>query len=106
MSETEVHYSLPVSRYVEIPVTVSVQARNVPPGKSLMIYPSVATVYLRCAFPLTADLSEGVRVYVDYNDFVSSIGGKCMAKTASLPEGVINCSVSPAVFECVVTEDR
>lgn len=104
MSDTEVHYSMPVSRFVEIPVTVSVQARNVPPGKFLMIYPSLATVSLRCVFPLTADLSEGVRVYVDYNDFTESIGGKCIPGI-STPQGVISFSVEPKVFDCVIKED-
>ncbi len=106
MSESEVRYSMSATRFVEMPVTVSVQARNVPPGKSMMIYPSVATVTLRCAFPLTADVTDGVRVYVDYDDFISSLGGKCIGKISSLPQGVINCSISPKVFECVVKEER
>ena len=106
LSETEVHYSMPVTRFVEIPVTVGVQARNVPPGKSLMIYPSVATVSLRCAFPVTSDLSEGVRVYVDYNDFIASLGGRCMGHIPALPQGVINYSVSPRFFECVITDEK
>ena len=97
---------MPVSRFVEIPVTVGVQAKNVPPGRSLLIYPSVATVTLRCAFPLTADLSEGIRVYVDYNDFASSLVGTCIARISSLPQGVLNYSISPRIFECVSTEEK
>lgn len=104
MSETEVRYSLSASRFVEMPVTVSVQARNVPPGKSLMIYPSIATVTLRCMFPLSADITDGVRVYVDYNDFISSLSGRCLGKISSLPQGVINYSIEPKVFECVAKE--
>ena len=104
LSETEVHYSMPATRYVEIPVTVSVQPRNVPPGKSLMVYPSVATVTLRCAFPVASDFSEGVRAFVDYNEFVSSIGGRCLGRISSLPSGVINYSISPKVFECVAKD--
>lgn len=104
MSQTEVHYSMPATRYVEIPVTVSVQPRNVPPGKSLMVYPSVATVTLRCAFPVASDFSEGVRAFVDYNEFVSSIGGRCLGRISSLPSGVINYSISPKVFECVAKD--
>ena len=106
MSSSEVHYTMPVSRFVEIPVTVGVQAKNVPPGRSLLIYPSVATVTLRCAFPLTADLSEGIRVYVDYNDFASSLVGTCIARISSLPQGVLNYSISPRIFECVSTEEK
>lgn len=106
MSETEVRYSMPATRFVEIPVTVGIQARNVPPGKSLMIYPSIATVTLRCSFPVSSDFPEGVRVYVDYNDFISSIGGRCMGRMSGLPQGVINYSISPRFFECVAKDEK
>ncbi len=106
MSQDEVRYTMSAGRFVEIPVTVSVQPRNVPPGKTMMIYPSVATVTLRCIFPIASDLSEGVRVYVDYNDFISSLGGRCLGRMSALPQGVINYSVSPKVFECVVKDEE
>ena len=79
---------------------------KVPPGKSLMIYPSIATVTLRCSFPVSSDFSEGVRVYVDYNDFISSIGGRCMGRMSGLPQGVINYSISPRFFECVAKDEK
>lgn len=104
LSEESVHYSLSVARYVEIPVSVSVLTRNVPPGKSLMVYPSAADVSLRCAFPLTADLTDGIRIYIDYNDFASSLSGKCIARIGSLPQGVISYSINPKIFECVVKD--
>ncbi len=106
LSEDVVHYSLPVSRFVEIPVSVPVQARNVPPGKTLMVYPSTVTATLKCAFPLSSDLTEGIRFCIDYNDFSSSIGGRCIPKAVSLPGGVLDYTLEPKVFECVLKDVR
>ena len=101
LSDTEVHYSLDVTRYVEIPAEVTVSLRNVPAGKHVSVYPSVAKVVYQCAFPLSADPSEGVRFFIDYKDFEGSIGGRCIATPASLPEGVLDYSIEPEVFACV-----
>ena len=106
LSEDIVHYALPVSRFVEIPVSVPVQTRNVPPGKSLMVYPSTVNVTLKCAFPLSADITEGVRFCIDYTDFASSIGGRCIPKAISLPGGVLDYTLEPKVFECVLKDVR
>ena len=101
MSTTEVNYSLDVTRYVEIRSEVSVGVRNVPAGKKLSVYPSTASVVYKCAFPLSQDPTEGVQFYIDYADFKSSIGGKCIAHASRVPEGVIECTVTPEVFDCV-----
>ena len=101
MSATEVNYSLDVTRYVEIRSEVSVGVRNVPAGKKLSVYPSTASVVFKCAFPLSQDPTEGVQFYIDYADFKSSIGGKCIAHASRVPEGVIECTVTPEVFDCV-----
>ncbi len=101
MSTTEVNYSLDVTRYVEIRSEVSVGVRNVPAGKKLSVYPSTASVVFKCAFPLSQDPTEGVQFYIDYADFKSSIGGKCIAHASRVPEGVIECTVTPEVFDCV-----
>lgn len=106
MSDEMVHYSLKVSRYVEMPVTVQVQTRNVPPGKTLLVYPSTVNVTLKCSFPLSSDLKEGVRFCIDYQDYASSIGGRCIARPVSLPAGVLDYSIEPRIFECVLKDLR
>ncbi len=101
MSETEVNYSLDVTRYVEISAEVVVSVRNVPAGRKLSVYPSVANVVFKCAFPLSSDPREGVHFYIDYEDFEKSIGGKCVAKPTKVPEGVIEYAMTPEVFDCI-----
>lgn len=101
LSESAAAYSLDVTRYVEVTKTVKVAVRNVPSGRSLSVYPSSAEVAFRCAFPMTSDRTDEVTVYVDYEDFAGSINGRCIAKWSSLPAGVIGCTVTPEIFECI-----
>ena len=95
-----VDYSFDVVRYVEIVSNVTIGARGVPSGKNLIIYPSTARLVMRCRFPVSADMHEPV-LFVDYNDFRSSLKGQCVAQIDNVPEGVLSVSVEPEVFECV-----
>lgn len=104
ISDGEVSYELPVSRYVELRSTLPVAVRNAPPGHHLQVFPSQATVVLHCAFPVGRDPFETIGVYVDYNDFTSSLSGRCIPRAGSLPSGVFNYRVVPEVFDCIETE--
>ena len=101
MSATEVSYSMSVTRYVEVTASLPVSVRGVPAGKTLSVYPSQAEVTFRCAFPVLESPEEKTRLYIDYDDFASSINGRCVARPAGLPMGVIDCRIEPQVFECV-----
>ncbi len=106
MSEKEVNYSLDVTRYVELRTEVPVSVRNLPAGKRLSVYPSTATVVYKCAFPLSKDPTEEVSFYIDYRDFVNSRGGKCVPHASKVTDGVIECTVTPEVFDCVEEGSR
>ena len=101
LSDSEVSYALDVTRYVEIRREVKVGTRNVPAGRDLTVYPSVVDVVFRCIFPLASDPTEGISFYVDYNDFASSINGRCVPRDSGLPSTVIDYSVDPKVLECI-----
>jgi Uncharacterized protein conserved in bacteria len=101
LSVSEVSYALDVTRYVELHKEVKVGTRNVPAGRDLTVYPSVVDVVFRCVFPLAYDPTEGVSFYVDYNDFASSINGRCVPRDSGLPSSVIDYSVDPKVLECI-----
>lgn len=100
MSESEVEYSLVVSRFVEVKTTVKIQTRNVPAGKSLSVFPSTAEVVFRCEFPIGVDPADKVSLYIDYKDFSGSINGRCVPVTDGLPSGVLDYSIEPQVFDC------
>jgi len=95
LSETEIHYSLNVRRFVEIVKSVPVVVVNVPEDKEMLVYPSVVDVCLRCAFPLLEDPESGLRIEADYGDIQNSIGGQCILKASGLARGVISCEMSP-----------
>jgi hypothetical protein len=101
MSEENVEYSIDVSRYVELKTEIEVNGRHVPAGKSLIIYPPVATVTFMCYFPVTSNPVDEVRLYVDYEDFLHSMDGKCIPHTSKLPQSVFDCKIEPQIFECV-----
>lgn len=104
MSADNVHYSQNVTRYVEISSVVSIQSRNVPQDKELMVYPSTAEVTFRCAFPMSGDPTGNIRFYIDYNDFMQSLDGKCTVRADDLPGEVAGYEIRPKVFDCVVNE--
>lgn len=101
LSQEEVEYKVDVERFVEISTTVQVRARNVPPGRSLTVYPSTARVTYRCSFPVLSDPVGNVSFYIDYKDFLQSLSGKCLPRRDVLPGGVLSYSIEPEVFECV-----
>lgn len=101
LSDSEVNYSLDVTRYVEIGAEAVISLRNVPAGVRLSVYPSTAKVVYRCAFPLSVDPTENVRFFIDYTDFENSRGGKCVPRVSGIPEGVISYTIIPEVFECI-----
>ena len=101
LSVPEVSYSMVVSRFVEVKSRIKVNVRNVPSGRTVSVYPSVADVNFKCAFPLSSEPSEEVELYIDYNDFARSINGKCIPHFSELPSDVLDYSIEPQVFECI-----
>ena len=60
----------------------------------------------RCVFPLLSDPRGMVDFHVDYGEFARSITGRCVVHHGALPKGVISCTVTPDVVECVETADE
>lgn len=105
LSSDDVHYSMEVTRYVEISRTVPVGTVNVPAGKEMLVFPSSVDITFRCVFPLMDDPYENVRVQADYDEFAESLSGKCAVRASQLPKGVISSTIEPAAVGCVI-EDR
>ena len=104
ISDDEVSYDLPVSRYVEVRSELPVSVRNAPGGHHLDVFPSRATVILHCTFPVGRNPFESFELYIDYADFASSLSGRCVARVKELPRGVLDYRVEPAVFDCIETD--
>jgi hypothetical protein len=97
----EIYYSVDVVRYVEFVSEAHVEAVNVPADKSLMIFPSIVTLRMRCEFPLMDDAEGQQTVYVDYTDFKTSVGGNCPVRVKNLPKGILSYDVEPVSVRCV-----
>lgn len=102
LSDSQVVYSMEVSRYVETSSEVEIQVRNVPRGLELVVLPPKAEVEFRLVFPVGQDPAKKAVFYVDYNDFAGSITGRCIPRAEGLPAGVISWKMSPEVFDCIV----
>ena len=104
-SESEIAYSIDVVRFTELRTVVPIKTVNVPAGKVMSVYPSVARVKVKYEFPPVAGFSEDVSLTVDYNEFQESLSGKCRVKLAAPVDGVISYDVEPPFAECII-EDR
>lgn len=104
LSHEESIYSMEVSRYVEISSEVKIGTRNVPTGVHLAVLPSTAKVVYRCVFPMTSDPAANAAFYIDYRDFAGSRTGRCVVHSEGIPSNVIDFSVDPEVFDCLVRE--
>ena len=106
ISASEVHYSQDVSRFVEMHRTLPVQVVNLPADKGMIALPSYVDVTLKCVFPLQSDPWDSLKAEVDYNDFLTSLGGKCRVRPSSLSPGVIDFESDPVAVDCVIEERR
>ena len=104
-SDTEVRYSMDVTRYVELKNTYQIQTVNVPADKKLLVYPSYVEAAFKCKYPLADDAMENVTFVVDYKDFISSLSGKCVVKAVNMGDNVLSYQVDPVAVNCVL-EDR
>lgn len=96
ISDDEVHYSMNVVRYVEIKVEdVPVEILNQPKGRTFSAVPPKVDVMMDCEFPLKSHPDEGIRLVVDYRDFLNSISGKVKVQAMELPAGAIRYEVQP-----------
>ena len=105
-SEDKVRYSLDVTRFVELSGTIPVTVTDVPADKSMTIYPSRVDVYLKCVFPYMGNPLENIVLEVGYNDFQSSLSGKCLVKLVDGSREIISYDIFPPVVECIVEELR
>lgn len=104
-SDTEVRYSMDVTRFVELKETYQIQTVNVPADKKLLVYPSSVEATFKCKYPLADNAMENVAFVVDYEEFISSLNGKCSIKPVNLDESVLTYQTDPVVVNCVL-EDR
>lgn len=101
-SDSEVRYSMDVTRYVEITKTYQIVPVNVPAGRKMLLYPSYVEAVFKCRYPDTVDATENVSFVVDYNEFAASLSGKCRVNPVSLSDDILSYDISPVAVDCVL----
>ena len=104
-SEDKVHYSMGVTRYVEFSRRLNVNIVNLPSDKTVTILPSTVEVMLKSAFPVYNDPLESCTAVVDYNDYLTSLSGKCIVELNNLSGTVLDYELQPAYVEFIVEEN-
>ena len=104
-SDSEVRYSMDVTRYVEIKNTYQIQTVNVHADKKLLVYPSTVEAIFKCEYPLADNAMENIAFVVDYEEFISSLNGKCTLKPVNIGDSVLSYQIDPVAVDCVL-EDR
>ena len=101
-SAEQVNYSAKVTRYVEEKTTGHIYCRNLPEGKTMMVYPSSVEMTVFSVFPPVKGESNEIQLYVDYKDFAQSLSGKSIVRYEHLPEGVIGIRLAQEYVSCVL----
>ena len=104
LSDSQISYSIDVVRFTELQTVTPIGVINVPDGKTLSVYPSVARVSVKYEFPPVSGFTEEVSLVVDYNEYQESLSGKCRVRMAAPKEGVISYEINPPYVECIVEE--
>lgn len=105
VSEKAVNYSIGVVRYAEIQTISQINAENVPVGKALVPYPSVAKVKVKYEFPPVVGFNDDIRLAVNYDDFQESISGKCRIDILGEKVGIIDYEIDPPYAECILEDE-
>ena len=104
VSNSQITYSIDVVRFTELQTVTPIGVVNVPAGKSLSVYPSVARVSVKYGFPPVSGFTEEVSLVVDYNEFIESLSGKCRVRMVAPKDGVISYEINPPYVECISEE--
>lgn len=101
ISDERVRYELPVFRYVEQEFKLPVETVNVPSNVDAKVFPASATLKVKSIYPGLEDPSD-LSVSVDFFEFEGSRSGKCLGKVTGLQSKVIDYSLEPEIFDCVI----
>lgn len=105
-SDSEVSYSIDVTRFVEMRTTLPVEIRSSgnTPRKRLRMIPSMVDVIIDCAFPPQNNVTGAVKAYIDYDDFAASSTGRCVVKVETKSGNIIAWRTEPEVVDCIETD--
>lgn len=105
LSIPSVQYSAEVTRFIEVATTLPLYVRNVPSGKELKCFPSNVDVTFLCTFPVRSNPETSVVLYVDYQDYIKSLSGKCRVNVSGIDSGILDYSIEPTTVLCFAKDN-
>ena len=103
-SDEVVYYSANVTRYIEIDAVLPVYARNVPADKEFKYYPASVKASFKCGFPVSSSPASEVVLYLDYNDYVTSLSGKCPVYVEGLSNEILDYNLEFNMLGCFAND--
>ena len=104
LSEKMVHYTVSVSRYVEMKSTVNLSVVNLPAGERAILLPSRVTIIYRVPFPYQNTDETGFTAGIDYNDISRMNGMEMPVRLFSSPRGILSYRFQPPVVDFIEHE--
>ena len=99
-SVNEVHYTMDVSRYLEVTrKAVKVEIEGVPEGVNVIPEPATVNVTMKVQFPLKSDPNTELKAVAQYDDLKSSLSGQIKLQLANKPLGLIKSEISPVAVK-------
>lgn len=104
-SENTILYSLNVERYVEESMRVKVNPKDVPPGKGMIVIPSIVNVTYKRLYEGGRYSDMDFSFTVSYKDLLKTIDSKLIPSPEHFPAGVISYETDPPYVDCILFED-
>ena len=103
---SKITLTVPVEPLVRKEAMISVEAKNVPEGEQLLLFPTKIPVeYYVAMSRLSDDEDDNIELVVDYSDIPTSKSGKLKVETLSYPERLKNLKLRSDSVEYAVVRD-
>lgn len=106
LSQDKVLYSINVSRYVEATEQKEIKVKNLPPDKSLVLFPPKVEVTYRFPFDRSARSNPELEFYVDYEDCTASAGTRVIPKMEESDAVIYSYRLKPVTVEFIVRDEE
>ena len=106
LSQDKVLYTINVERYVEVKKPVEIRTKNLPEGKSLILYPAKVDVTYRFPFDNGRSSCPEIGLYVDYEDCAAAVGTKVIPQLMETDTMILSWEMNPRMVEFIISDEK
>lgn len=105
-SQRDIYYSQKVGRYFESSIEIPVVIRNLPPQKSLKIFPKSVKVTYRALYNSKKEITQDdFEAWVDYSQITDPLEKGAKIFLSKLPDGVLEASTNKLYLDNYIISD-